>query len=200
MIFLRLFLEFVKVGLFTFGGAYGSIPIIRETVLSNAWMSDDLFTYILGVSESTPGPIMVNTATYVGNTVGMQATGTVWGGFFGSVCATLGVVTPSFIIILLIAALLRRFMEKKPVRAVLDGVKPCIVGIILITAIHLFAACLFPGLANSFRLSGLDTRALIMILLIGAGRSGWKMWKKRAASPILTILAAAVLGVAVYGV
>ena len=86
MIYLRLFLEFLKVGLFTFGGAYGSIPIIRETVLGNGWMDDDLFTYILGVSESTPGPIMVNTATYVGNTVGTDAGG-VWGGLLGAFCA-----------------------------------------------------------------------------------------------------------------
>ena len=189
MIYLRLFLEFLKVGLFTFGGAYGSIPIIRETVLGNGWMDDDLFTYILGVSESTPGPIMVNTATYVGNTVG---------GFWGAVCATLGVITPSFVIILLIAMFLRRFMEKKPVRAVLDGVKPCIVGIILVTAVSLFCGCLFPA-SDSYGIR-VDWRAFILILVIGALRSGWKMWKKKNISPILTILVAALLGVAVYGV
>ena len=197
MIYLRLFLEFLKVGLFTFGGAYGSIPIIRETVLGNAWMSDDLFTYILGVSESTPGPIMVNTATYVGNTVGTEAGG-FWGGLLGAVCATLGVILPSFVIILLIAMVLRRFLEKKPVRVVLDGVKPCIVGIILITAVHLFWSCLFPA-AEEIGIQ-VDWRALILILLIGAARSGFKMWKKKTISPILTILAAAALGVALYGV
>lgn len=189
MIYLRLFLEFLKVGLFTFGGAYGSIPIIRETVLGNGWMSDDLFTYILGVSESTPGPIMVNTATYVGNTVG---------GFWGAVCATLGVITPSFVIILLIAAFLRKYMEKKPVRAVLDGVKPCIVGIILVTGVHLFFTCLFPASVN-YKFS-LDPRALILILALGALRIGFQTWKKKTVSPILTILVAAVLGVAVYGI
>lgn len=197
MIFLRLFLEFLKVGLFTFGGAYGSIPIIRETVLGNGWMSDDLFTYILGVSESTPGPIMVNTATYVGNTVGSEAGG-FWGGLLGAVCATLGVVTPSFVIILLVAMVLRRFLEKKPVRAVLEGVKPCIVGIILITAIHLFFTCVFPSDAGYG--IHVDWRAVILILVIGALRSGFKMWKKKAISPIMTILVAAVLGIAVYGI
>ncbi len=189
MIYLRLFLEFLKVGLFTFGGAYGSIPIIRETVLDNGWMDDDIFTYILGVSESTPGPIMVNAATYVGNTVG---------GFWGAVCATLGVITPSFVIILLIAMVLRRFMEKKPVRAVLDGVKPCIVGIILITAVSLFCGCLFPE-STGYGLA-VDWRAFILILAVGALRSGWKMWKKKGISPIFTIIVAAALGVVVYGI
>ena len=189
MIYLRLFLEFLKVGLFTFGGAYGSIPIIRETVLGNGWMNDDLFTYILGVSESTPGPIMVNTATYVGNTVG---------GFWGAVCATLGVVTPSFVIILLVAAFLRRFLEKKPVRALLDGIKPAIVGIILVTAASLFAGCLFPQ--NEGYGIHVDWRAFILVLTVGALRSGWRMWKKKPLSPILSILAASLLGIAVYGV
>ena len=116
----------------------------------------------------------------------------------GAVCATLGVITPSFVIILLIAMALRRFLEKKPVRAVLDGIKPCIVGIILITAIHLFWSCLFP--ANAGYGIHVDWRAFILILVIGAIRSGFKMWKKKAISPILTILVAAVLGIAVYGI
>ena len=189
MIFLRLFLEFLKVGLFTFGGAYGSIPIIRETVLNNGWMDDDLFSYILGVSESTPGPIMVNTATYVGNTVG---------GFWGAVCATLGVVTPSFVIILLVAAVLRHFLEKPAVRAVLNGVKPAIVGIILITAVHLFWGILFPAGENwGVRI---DWRAFALVLILGALRSGWRMWKKKPLPPILSIVVAAALGVAVYGI
>lgn len=189
MIFLRLFLEFCKVGLFTFGGAYGSIPVIRETVVGNGWMDDALFTDILGISESTPGPIMVNTATFVGNTVG---------GFWGAVCATLGVVTPSFIIILLVAALLRKVLEKKPVRAVLDGIKPCIVGIILITAASLFAGLLFP-LSGSGGVR-LDVRALILVLALGALRSGFALWKQKAPPPIATILVAAVLGAVVYGI
>ena len=70
MIYLDLFLGFLKVGLFSFGGAYGAIPVIREVVMTNGWVSEEKFAYLLAISESTPGPIMVNTATYIGNEVG----------------------------------------------------------------------------------------------------------------------------------
>ena len=92
MIYLELFLGFLKVGFFAFGGAYGAIPLIREIVMSYGWTSEEMLTYMIAVSESTPGPIMVNLATYVGNT---QA------GFWGALIATLAVVLPSFFIILL---------------------------------------------------------------------------------------------------
>ena len=88
MIYLDLFLSFLKVGTFSFGGAYGAIPIIRDMVLAHGWLTDEKLTYMIAVSESTPGPIMVNLATYVGNTQG---------GFLRAFLATLGVVLPSFL-------------------------------------------------------------------------------------------------------
>ena len=105
MIYLELFYEFFIIGLFTFGGGYAMIPLIKETVLTNEWLTIDEFYRFVGVCESTPGPIAVNMATYVGSTQG---------GFLGSICATLGVVLPSFIIILLIAMLLKNFVKKTP--------------------------------------------------------------------------------------
>ena len=93
MIYFDLLFGFLKVGLFAFGGAYGAIPLIRDVVLSYGWIEDEMLTYMIAVSESTPGPIMVNLATYVGSS---QA------GFWGSLIATTAVVLPSFIIILLI--------------------------------------------------------------------------------------------------
>ena len=93
----HLFLGFLKVGCFAFGGAYGAIPLIRDVEMSYGWLSDEMLTYMIAVSESTPGPIMVNLATYIGSS---QA------GFFGAVIATLAVVLPSFLIILLVTALL----------------------------------------------------------------------------------------------
>ena len=110
MIFLSLFLNFLKIGLFTFGGAYGAIPIIRETVLVNAWLSEEQFSYFLAVSESTPGPIMVNMATYVGFTMGSADHG-VLGGVLGSALCTLGTVLPAFLVMILITTVLRRFMD-----------------------------------------------------------------------------------------
>ena len=97
MIYLELFLGFLKVGLFSFGGAYGAIPLIRDIVLSYGWLDDEMLTYMIAVSESTPGPIMVNLATYVGSS---QA------GLPGSAIATFAVILPAFIIILLIMVLL----------------------------------------------------------------------------------------------
>ena len=96
MIYLELFAGFLKVGCFAFGGAYGAIPLIRDVVLSYGWLNDDMMTYMIAVSESTPGPIMVNLATYVGSSQG---------GFLGAVIATAAVVLPSFLIILLVTAL-----------------------------------------------------------------------------------------------
>ena len=122
MIGLDLFLGFLKVGCFAFGGAYGAIPLIRDVVMSYGWLSDEMLTYMIAVSESTPGPIMVNLATYVGSTEA---------GFFGALVATLAVVLPSFIIILLITALLKNAFKNKYVQAVLRGLKPSVIGIVL---------------------------------------------------------------------
>ena len=115
MIYLDLFLGFLKVGCFAFGGAYGAIPLIRDVVMSYGWLSDEMLTYMIAVSESTPGPIMVNLATYIGSN---QA------GFLGAVIATLAVVLPSFLIILLVTALLKTALKNKYVQAVLKLISP----------------------------------------------------------------------------
>ena len=121
MILLELLIGFLKVGCFAFGGAYGAIPLIRDVVLSCGWLDDEMLTYMIAVSESTPGPIMVNLATYVGSS---QA------GLPGALAATLAVVLPSFIIILLVTALLKAVLKNPCVQAVLRGLKPCMTGII----------------------------------------------------------------------
>ena len=134
MIYLELFLGFLKVGCFSFGGAYGAIPLIRDVVMSYGWLDDEMLTYMIAVSESTPGPIMVNLATYVGSN---QA------GFAGSVIATLAVVLPSFLIILLVTALLKTALKNRYVQAVLRGLKPCVIGVVLATGIYMvFNSCL----------------------------------------------------------
>ena len=102
MIYLRLFWNFFKVSCFTFGGAYGAIPLIRDMVLGNGWISEERFAYMIAVSESTPGPIMVNMATYIGSD---QA------GFWGSLVATVGVVLPAYLVILLIVCILKNAIK-----------------------------------------------------------------------------------------
>lgn len=181
MIFLDLFLGFLKVGCFTFGGGYSAIPLIRDVVLSYGWISDERLTYMIAIAESTPGPIMVNLATYVGSS---QA------GFAGAVLATLAVVLPSFFIIILVTGVLRNFLKSKYVQVALQGMKPCIVGIILSTGV-------FMTLRHCFLSSGiaLDLRAAsVAVLLFGISQLYQKRQKKTL-SPILLIIFSALLGI-----
>ena len=101
MIYIKLFLNFLMIGAVSFGGGYGMISLVREVVISNGWLSEGELMSFIAVSESTPGPLAVNMATFVGSSQG---------GLLGSFLATLGVVLPSFVIILLIAAMLRNLL------------------------------------------------------------------------------------------
>ena len=113
MILWNLFLGFLKVGCFSFGDAYAAIPLIRDIVLSYGWLDEEMLTYMIAVSESTPGPIMVNLATYVGTS---QA------GFIGAMIATFAVVLPSFLIMLAVTAVLPKVIKNKYVQAALRGI------------------------------------------------------------------------------
>ena len=123
MIYLELFLGFLWVGCFAFGGAYAAIPLIRDTVLSYGWLNDEQLTYMIAVSESTPGPIMINLATYIGSEQG---------GILGAALATIAVALPAFLLILLIMIVLKNILKNRYVQATLGGLQPCIIGIILI--------------------------------------------------------------------
>lgn len=120
-IYLELFLTFFKIGLFTFGGGYAMLPLIQEEVLAHKWMEVEEIINFIAVSESTPGPFAINCATYVG---------TETGGVFGAVCATSGVVLPSFIVILLVAKFYQKFKESKTISAVMTGLRPAVIGLI----------------------------------------------------------------------
>ena len=116
MICLTLFWNFLMIGTLSFGGGYGMISLVREVVLGHGWLTESEFLSFIAVSESTPGPLAVNMATFIGSS---QA------GLPGALVATLGVVLPSFVIILLVAAVLRSVLRYAGVQAVLDGVRPC---------------------------------------------------------------------------
>ena len=137
MIYLELFLAFLKVGCFSFGGAYGAISLIRDVVLTHGWLSEETLTYMIAVSESTPGPIMVNLATYIGLS---QA------GISGAVLATFAVVLPAFVIILLFVAALKRVWNHGCVQAVIGGLKPCVIGIILATGVTMILGLIIWGI------------------------------------------------------
>lgn len=184
MIYLDLFLGFLRVGAFTFGGGYAAIPLIRDVVLSYGWLSEETLTYMIAVSESTPGPIMVNMATYVGSSQG---------GILGSALATLAVVLPSFCIILLILVLLKNLIRNEKVQAMLAGMQPCIIGIILATGVKLtLNACLPSGSA--------DGKAVVIALILGGLVMFFKKKRKKKLSPIRIILISAVLGILFYGI
>jgi len=186
MIYLDLFLGFLKVGCFAFGGAYGAIPLIRDVVMSYGWLSDEMLTYMIAVSESTPGPIMVNLATYIGSS---QA------GFVGSVIATLAVVLPSFLIILLVTALLKTALKNKYIQAVLRGLKPCVTGIVLATGIYMVLKNCFGMIPNLT----INIRAIIISVILIASMIGYKRFKGKKLSPILLIIISTVSGIVVYG-
>lgn len=187
MIYLELFLGFLRVGCFAFGGAYGAIPLIRDVVRSYGWLSDEALAYMIAVSESTPGPIMVNLATYVGSS---QA------GFPGAVIATLAVVLPSFIIILLVTIALKNLLKNKYVQAILRGLKPCIIGIILATGVFMMLTNALGSTEDSIY----DIKAIILTAVLAIVMFASKPMRKRKISPIMLIVIAAFLGMAIYGI
>lgn len=187
MIYLDLFLGFLKVGCFSFGGAYGAIPLIRDVALSYGWLDDETLAYMIAVSESTPGPIMVNLATYVGSS---QA------GLGGAVLATLAVVLPSFLVILLAAAVLKNLLENQYVKAVLGGLKPCVIGIILATGVYMTVHNGISGMGKP----GLDLRPAAITAILAAVMWGAKPVLKRKVSPLALIAVSACLGILVYGI
>ena len=183
MIYLVLFLEFFKVGLFTFGGGYAMIPLIEEITVSYGWITESEFYDFIGVCESTPGPIAVNMATYIGATQG---------GILGSICATLGVVTPSFLIILLIASILKNFTQNKYVQAFLKGVKPVVVALIVATGVILLAKCVGYQSPLAFDFDWRSTMIFSVLTLMYFLVK--KIWKKKIPTALF-ILLSAVLGI-----
>ena len=187
MTYLNLFFAFLKVGCFAFGGAYGAIPLIRDAVLSHGWLEEEKLTYLIAVSESTPGPIMVNLATYIGSA---QA------GFWGAIVATSGVVLPSFCIILIIMVMLKKILYNQYFQTILTGLKPCIIGIILATGVQLIINNCLIAADNKIiaRKAVAITVFLFVILVI------YRKRMKKRLSPISLIMISAAAGIVVYGV
>lgn len=186
MILLELFIGFLRVGCFAFGGAYGAIPLIRDVVLSYGWLDEEMLTYMIAVSESTPGPIMVNLATYVGSS---QA------GITGALIATIAVVLPSFIIILLVTALLKTVLKNPYVQAALRGLKPCMIGIILATGVYMIIR---NGIVIQEKV--ILIRPLILTLMLALIYFGSRKISKNGISPIMLICISAIAGAALYGI
>lgn len=190
MIYLRLFLNFLKIGVVSFGGGYGMISIINDTAISNGWLTQEEFLNIVAVSESTPGPIAVNMATFVGSSEA---------GFFGSLLATLGVIFPAFLIMLLISAVIKNFLKYNGVKAVLGGVAPAVVGLILSTSITMFLNQIF-SISTIKSVFDFDFKALVIFVVLSAILIVYKKLRKKSFSPILLILVSGIFGLIFYGI
>lgn len=186
MIYWELFIGFLKVGLFSFGGAYAAIPLMREVVLSYGWIEDEMLSYMIAVSESTPGPVMVNLATYIGSSQG---------GVSGALIATGAVILPAFVIILLLMVLLKKVLDNPYVQAVLEGLKSCVIGVILATGAYMI-------FKNVFSFNGAvraDWTVLILTAVLAAIYYGSRKVLKKGISPVGLIAISALLGILVYG-
>ena len=183
MILLELFWVFFLIGAFTFGGGYAMIAVIQQQVEARGWMQTQQLIDFIAIAESTPGPIAVNMATFVGTQVG---------GFWGAVCATLGVVLPSFVVILIVARCYQAFRRSKWVQGVMSGLKPAVVGLIG-GALVSVAAAVFAPMGWSWQIFAdlstwfwLAVGALMLLLA----------FKVKKIHPVAIICLCAVIGIA----
>ncbi len=182
MIYLELFLTFFKIGLFTFGGGYAMLPLIQQEVIGKGWIAESELVNFIAVSESTPGPFAINMANFVGSELG---------GILGAMCSTLGVVLPSFIIILIVAKFFMAFKDNKWVKAVMNGLRPAVIGLIGAAIISVVVEVFFPsGFAlNVFKTLSFWSSMVIFSVML------FLQFKK--VHPILIIVISAVAGIAV---
>jgi chromate transporter len=184
MILLRLFWEFFKTGLFAVGGGLATLPFLSRMADTTGWFTQGQLADMVAVSESTPGPIGVNTATYVGFTTA---------GIPGAVIATLGLITPSILVILLIAAFLRSFRDNRYVNAAFLCLRPASTGLIAASGLSVAAIALFrTGTAGSW-LSRIDPKAIALAAVLLVLTRGIRQTRKL--HPILWILLSAVAGI-----
>ncbi|MFH0767078.1 MAG: chromate transporter [Bacillota bacterium] len=193
--FLKLFWMFFKIGLFTFGGGYAMIPLIKSELVGGGYISAEVLYNFIGISESTPGPVAINMATFIGmnqfQDIGIGAS------LLGAVATTLGVALPSFIIILLIASLGSKFLESKYVNRAFLGLKPVVIGLIISVSVALIVHAAFPNVIFeqlNFSFIGFNYKGLIILIIVGAVTIFYKKM-----SPIKIIVFSAILGMLIYG-
>ncbi len=184
MEFFELFYTFFYIGIVTFGGGYAMLPLIQSTVLSKGWMPHEQLVDFVAISESTPGPFAINIATYIGAERG---------GILGSVCATLGVVLPSFIIILLVARVYEKFNSNKIVKGIMTGLKPAVIGLIASAVLSIGKTVLIPDFESIKAISEIFTLELLCSFIIFA--IGLFLILKKKAHPILVVALSAILGI-----
>lgn len=186
MIFLYLFIEFFKTGLFSIGGGLATIPFLTAMGEKWGWFTNETLGNMIAVGESTPGPIGVNMATYVGYTVGMKDYG-IWGAFLGGFTATFALVLPSVIIILIVARILKAFKENKLVERCFYSIRPAVTGMIATAAVMMIKSGIFTKDGNNI-LETIDIKALILFAVLLVCTNKIKL------HPIFYIIIAGIIG------
>ena len=180
MLYITLFFEFFKTGLFAIGGGLATLPFLYDIAEKYPWFTKDMLSDMLAVSESTPGPIGVNMATYAG----YHASGAI-----GGIVATLGLVTPSIIIVLIIARFLKNFGENRIVKSVFYGIRPAVSGLITVAVLNLFSMALYT-LKDSVIILNWKQIAFCVILF-----AGMQIKQLKKLHPIVWLAFAAVVGI-----
>lgn len=184
MIYLKLFWAFFQIGLFSIGGGYAAMPLIQNQVVNTyGWLNMTEFADIITISQMTPGPIAINSATFVGTRIA---------GIWGAIIATLGCILPSSIIVLLFAVLYRKYKNLKYVQGVLNGLRPAVIGLIASAGLTIIVNALWNGNAVSFSVKSID---FIVIVLISVCVFALK---KTKINPIFVMLGAGAAGGLIY--
>ena len=187
MILWQLFVSYLKIGFFGFGGGYAMLSLIQnEVVVQHAWMTNAEFADIVAVSQITPGPIAINSATYVGYTVGMQL-GHTWYGVLGSAIATLAVCLPSLTLMILVARFFLRLKDNRLVEGAMRGMRPVVIGMIAAAALLL----IFPHSDAPGDRNFIDGWSWALFAAVLAG-------SRCKVNPILLIALSAAAGVMIY--
>lgn len=180
MIYIRLFLSFCYIGVLAFGGGYAALPLIQQQCVEhNGWLNMTEFADLLTISQITPGPIAINSATFVGVKVA---------GPLGALAATLGFMLPPFIVVSVLYLLFKRYGKLRPVQDILAALKPAVVGLIALAAVNVLTEALWGGQAVS--LSGTDIFSAVLALCAFVVLRKWKT------GVITTILACGAMGLA----
>ena len=194
MLYLRLFYEFFKTGLFAIGGGMATVPFLYDMSDATGWFTYNDLANMIAVGESTPGPIGVDMATYVGYVTGQDLWG-IPGAILGAVVATLGLVAPSIIVILIIAAFLKSFRDNRYVDSAFYGLRPASTGLIAAAGISVAVSNLFftDMLAQGLSLAVLNWKGWILAVILWVLTN--KVKKTKGLHPIVFILASAVVGI-----
>ena len=191
MIYLQLFLTFLKVGTFAFGGGYAMLSLIGDSVLKYGWMTEEELLNFVGVETVIPGPIAVNMATYIGYEQG---------GFLGALLATTGVVLPSFVIILVVAACIKNPLKYPPVKTFIASMRPALGGLIVSVAVTMALTVFFNiDTVSTINLS-FDPRTLVVLAVVMAIPIIWKRIKKKEFSSILLVVISGIVGMLLFGI